>query len=96
MSLTGKIDISLKFSELPNKVVEISPKTKQFFLNADNVEVSVTLDSKLFQRLEHAHKSFPSWVALLEGKMGQATEKGFILDEPKLQVFEKKPKAENS
>ena len=95
MSLTGKIDISLKFSELPNKVIEISPKTKQFFLNADNVEVSVTLDSKLFQRLEQAHKSFPSWVALLEGKMGQATEKGFILDEPKLQVFEKKLKADS-
>ena len=96
MSLTGKIDISLKFSELPNKVIDVSPNNKQFFLNADNVEVSVTLDSKLFQRLEHAHKSFPSWVALLEGKMGQATEKGFILDEPKLQVFEKKPKTENS
>lgn len=95
MSLTGKIDISLKFSELPNKVIDASPKTKQFLLNVDNVEVSVTLDSKLFQRLEHAHKSFPSWVALLEGKMGKATEKGFILDEPKLQVFEKKTKAEN-
>ena len=33
------------------------------------------------------------WVGAIAGKFGAATEKGFILDQPSIQVFEKKPKA---
>ena len=32
-------------------------------------------------------------VGAIAGKLGAATEKGFILDQPSIQVFEKKPKA---
>jgi hypothetical protein len=31
-------------------------------------------------------------VASIEGKMGKATPKGFVLEEPNVQVFERKPK----
>jgi hypothetical protein len=31
-------------------------------------------------------------VAALAGLMGESTEKGFVLNEPNIQVFEKKPK----
>lgn len=92
MSLTGKIDITLKFSQLPNQIID-SSSDKEFLLNADGTEVTVRLNSNLFQRLEHANQRYSSWVALLEGKMGASTEKGFVLDEPKIQVFEKKTKA---
>ncbi|KAF0249944.1 MAG: hypothetical protein FD167_654 [bacterium] len=94
MSLTnliGKIDITLKFSQMPKEIIDYSPD-KEFVLNADGSEVTVRLHSKIFHRLEHANNVYPSWVCLLEGKMGVATEKGFVLDEPKIQVFEKKPK----
>ena len=91
MSLNGKIDITLKFSQLPNQIIDYS-SDKEFLLNADGTEVTVRLSSHLFQRLEQANQRYSSWVCLLEGKMGASTEKGFVLDEPKIQVFEKKPK----
>lgn len=33
------------------------------------------------------------WVAAITGQMGEETAKGFILDQPNIQVFERKPKA---
>jgi len=32
------------------------------------------------------------WVAAIAGKLGEPTENGFILEEPNIQIFEKKPK----
>jgi hypothetical protein len=32
------------------------------------------------------------WVAAIAGKMGEPTDRGFVLNEPAIQVFEKKPK----
>ena len=46
----------------------------------------------MFKKLEDAQANFPMWVAAVAGKMGQPTEKGFVLAEPNIQVFEKKPK----
>jgi hypothetical protein len=42
--------------------------------------------------LEDAQANYPQWVAAIAGKMGEATETGFVLLEPNIQVFEKKPK----
>jgi len=46
----------------------------------------------VFKKLEDAQANFPMWVAAIAGKMGEATETGFVLIEPNIQVFEKKPK----
>jgi hypothetical protein len=32
------------------------------------------------------------WVAAIAGKMGKLTNNGFVLDQPAVQTFEKKPK----
>jgi hypothetical protein len=32
------------------------------------------------------------WVAAIAGKLGEATPDGFVLADPAIQVFEKKPK----
>lgn len=92
MSLIGKIDIALKFSEMPNQIIDHGAH-KEFLLNADGTEVIISLQNKLFQRLQQANEKYPSWVALVEGKMGPSTDRGFILNNAGLQVFEKKPKA---
>jgi hypothetical protein len=47
---------------------------------------------KVFKKLEDAQANYPQWVAAIAGKMGEATETGFVLLEPNIQVFEKKPK----
>jgi len=46
----------------------------------------------LLLKPQDAQETFPLWVAAIAGKMGQATEKGFVLAEANIQVFEKKPK----
>ncbi|MCL1489745.1 MAG: hypothetical protein M1G31_03170 [Pseudanabaena sp. Salubria-1] len=42
--------------------------------------------------MEDAQANYPQWVAAIAGKMGEATATGFVLLEPNIQVFEKKPK----
>jgi hypothetical protein len=34
------------------------------------------------------------WVAAIGGQTGKATADGFLLEQPNIQVFEKKPKVE--
>lgn len=95
MPLVGKIDIALKFSQMPNKIKD-SGVDKEFLLNAEGKEVTIRVNNKLFQKLQQANEKYPSWVALVEGKMGHATDKGFVVEEASLQVFEKKPKLVDS
>lgn len=47
---------------------------------------------KVFKKLEQAQESYPMWVAAIAGKMGEASREGFVLDQPNIQVFERKPK----
>jgi hypothetical protein len=56
--------------------------------------VTVTLKPKMFKKLTDAQANFPMWVGAIAGTMGEATPTGFILENPNIQVFEKKPKAE--
>jgi hypothetical protein len=49
---------------------------------------------KVFKKLTDAQANYPQWVGAIAGKMGEATDNGFVLLEPSIQVFEKKPKAE--
>ena len=46
----------------------------------------------MFKKFEDAQANYPQWVAAIAGKLGNPTENGFVLDEPNIQVFEKKPK----
>jgi hypothetical protein len=46
----------------------------------------------MFKKLEEAQANYPMWVAAIAGKLGEATPDGFVLVEPAIQVFEKKPK----
>lgn len=65
---------------------------KQFEIDCDGRIVSVTVKPKVFKKLEEAQANYPMWVAAIAGKMGEATANGFVLNEPNIQVFEKKPK----
>jgi hypothetical protein len=48
----------------------------------------------MFKKLTDAQANFPMWVGAIGGAMGEATPTGFILENPNIQVFEKKPKVE--
>lgn len=60
-------------------------------MRCSQLEVT-TVKPKVYKKLEDAQANFPMWVAAIAGKLGEATETGFVLLEPNIQVFEKKPK----
>jgi hypothetical protein len=86
------MEVTIKISQFPTDVQTVTNGWKQFLVDADGREISITVRPKVFAKLEEAQKSFPQWVAAISGKMGEATPKGFALQEPSIQVFEKKAK----
>lgn len=91
--ITGKLEITIKINELPQ------PKTiengwQQFDLDCDGQIISVTVKPKIWKKLTDAASNYPQWVAAIASQLGQQTENGFVLEEPNIQVFEFKPKAE--
>ena len=91
MTVSGKLELTIKISELPNAAT-VESSWKSFEIDCDGQIISVTVKPKVWKKLEDAQSNFPMWVAAIAGKMGQPTKKGFVLAEPSIQVFEKKPK----
>jgi len=97
MTTPGKLEITIKISEFPADVQTIENNWKSFDLDCDG---TIFTKPKVFKKLEQAQENYPMWVGACSsavpggsaGKLGEATEKGFILDQPSVQVFEKKPK----
>jgi hypothetical protein len=87
----GRLELTVKFNELPTPV-QVQAGYK-FGLDCDGRRVSVTLKPKVWNKLAQAAAEYPQWVAALTGKMGPSEGNGFVLLDPALQVFEKKPKA---
>ncbi len=92
MPTQGKLELTIKISEFPADVKTIENGWKSFEIDCDERIVSVTVKPKVFKKLEQAQTDYPMWVAAIVGKMGEPTERGFVLNEPAIQVFEKKPK----
>ncbi|MEB3308818.1 MAG: fertility inhibition FinO-like protein [Snowella sp.] len=92
MTTNGKLELTIKINEFPTDVAVVENGWKSFDLDGDRRIFTVTLRPKVFKKLEDAHANYPMWVGAIAGKLRDATEKGFILLEPTVQVFEKKPK----
>ena len=91
MAIPGKLDVTLKINQLP-QVKPASPGTMLFAVQADGQIVLVELKNKAWNTLKTAAGNYSQWVAAISGKLGQAIEGGFRLENPTVQVFEKKPK----
>ena len=91
MTVSGKLELTIKISELPNATT-VENGWKSFEIDCDGQIISVTVKPKVWKKLEDAQTNFPMWVAAIAGKMGQPTEKGSVLAEVSIQVFEKKQK----
>jgi hypothetical protein len=91
--ITGKIEITIKINELPQSNT-VENGWQQFDVDCDGRIISVTVKPKIWKKLTDAASNYPQWVAAIAGKLGQQTEQGFVLEEPNIQVFERKPKAE--
>ncbi len=96
MFTQGKLEISIKINEMPKDVKAVANGWKEFIIDAEGREITITVKPKVFNKLEFAQTNFPQWVAAIAGKMGKNTDKGFILENPNIQVFEKKAKPQES
>jgi hypothetical protein len=91
MAVTGKLEVTIKISDMP-AAQTVENGWKSFEVDCDGQIISVTVKPKVWKKLEDAQANYPMWVAAIAGKMGTPTKTGFILVEPNIQVFEKKPK----
>lgn len=91
MTVAGRLEVTIKINELP-KAETVENNWKTFELDCDGQIVSVTVKPKVWNKLEQASREYPMWVGAIAGKMGAKTANGFVLDQPAIQVFEKKAK----
>jgi hypothetical protein len=92
MPTPGKMELTIKINEMPADVRTVENGWKEFDLDCDGQLVRIKVKPKVFKKLEQAQESYPLWIAAIAGKMGEAMEGGFMLDQPNIQVFERKPK----
>ena len=93
MAVDAKLEVTLKFTTLPN-AKPAGPGKMAFALKTpDGQCVTAEVSSKVWNKLVKTAEDWPAWTAALAGTMGPRTEKGFTLENPGLQVFERKPKA---
>jgi hypothetical protein len=93
MPLPGKLELTVKITQLPADVATVANGWKEFGVDCNGREVTITLRPKMFAKLTEAAAKFPEWTAAIAGQLGPATARGFALLEPNVQVFERKPKA---
>ncbi|BAZ34076.1 hypothetical protein NIES4074_65900 [Cylindrospermum sp. NIES-4074] len=87
----GKLEVTIKINELPEaKTVENG--WQQFEVDCDGRIISITVKPKVWKKLTDAQANYPQWVAAIAGKLGEATDNGFVLLEANIQTFEKKVK----
>jgi len=90
----GRLELTVKFTQMP-KPVEVKTGMK-IGIQAEKCLVITTLPPKTWRKLTKAASDWPEWVAAMTGKLGAQvqTDMGtaILLEEPNLQVFEKKAK----
>jgi hypothetical protein len=93
MAIPGKLELTLKINQFPDPVTTAQNGWKEFTIDCGpGRAITVTMRPKMFAKLEAARAKGTEWVAAIAGQLGPATPTGFVLAEPNLQVFERKPK----
>lgn len=86
----GRLDLTVKFSELP-KPLTVQSGIKIGIETGEGI-VTAVLPTKVWRKLEQAAKDYPQWVAALSGSLDQFKDGEIKLKHPALHIFEKKPK----
>jgi len=93
MSVSGKLEATIKIDELPTPAT-VENGWQHFTIDCDGKEVSITVKPKMWKKLTSAVEQYDSWVAAVRGQIGELTAEGFVLESPSIQAFERKLKAE--
>ena len=90
MPISGRLEVTIKIHDIPTDAITKSNGWKEFTLDCGGRPVQVTVRPRMWMRLEEAAAAYPLWVGSITGQMGVTQGKGFVLNEPALQVFERK------
>lgn len=96
MPVVGKSELTIKINEFPSDVQTLENGWKYLEIECEGRIVSVQLKPKMFKKLEEAKEQYPLWVAAIRGTLGAITEKGYVLEQPSIQVFERQAKPEKA
>jgi hypothetical protein len=91
--IQGKLEIVVKISELP-QATSVENGWQQFQIDCQGRIITVTVKPKVWKKLTDAQANYPQWIGAIAGSMGAQTKDGFILENPSIQTFERKPKPE--
>jgi hypothetical protein len=86
--VSGKLELTIKLSTLP-QVLKANGEF-HFKVDCNGRVVRISAKQKQWSKLETASATYPQWVAAVAGQMGAATADGFVLEQPSIQVFERK------
>jgi len=90
--ITGRSEVSLKISELPNAGVK-SNQHRFFTITSGDKEFKITVKPRMFKKLEAAAEKDCEWVGIITGHIGHiSANKTIVLDRAAIQVYEKQPK----
>lgn len=92
MPTPAKLEVVIKFSELPADITTDKNGWKHFSLDCSGVAVSVVMRPKNWNKIDAATKNWPSWVAALAGNLRIDGPNQLSLPEAQVQVFERKIK----
>lgn len=93
MPVTGKLEVTIKINRLPAEVKTDKNGWKEFDVDFGKRGARISLRPRMWNRIEQAAATYPHWVAVITGMMGDDVEKHvFKLLEPNMQVFEYVPK----
>lgn len=94
----GKIEITTKFSQIPEYESDEKAKTVSFKVFNGKFYICATLTDKMWGRFTENASKFESWVCAIVGKIKNISNNDIYIEEPALQVFEnqKKPKPEQN
>lgn len=91
MPIKGKLEVSIKFTELPTEVETDKNGWKKFKVDCEGHTVTVHMRARMWMKIEEAKQKYPTWRAVVTGKAGLFEGQDFLLLEPNVQVFGTKP-----
>ena len=74
MSVPGKLEATIKISELPTSEV-VENGWRQFTIDCDGRQVSATVNRRS-EKADNRHEQYESWVAAITGWMEKAHARG--------------------
>lgn len=92
MPSPAKLEVLIKFSELPADITVDKNGWKHFSLDCSGVSVAVVMRPKNWNKIDAASKNWPAWVAALAGTLRVDGPNQLSLPEAQVQVFERKQK----